>query len=172
MIIPLEIWYQILNYLNLKSQINLILTHIYLRDNLWITDLYNIDEKLLIKLDDQILGHKMFSHVTRLNARDNKKITNVSLMTNLKILYACGNCGINQSGINGLNLVELCTSDNSKITDVKLLACNQLSAGAVSFMTNLEILYAYGNCGIDQTGINRLNLVELSASGNNKINKF
>ena len=115
MIFPLEIWNQILNHLNLKSQINLVSTNIYLRDNLWITDLYNINEKLLAKLSDQILGHKIFNHVTQLNAYHNRKITDVSFMTNLKTLGAYGNCGIDQSGINGLNLVELNASRNNKI---------------------------------------------------------
>ena len=115
MIFPLEIWYQILNYLNLKSQINLVSTNVYLKDNLRITDLYNINKNLLAKLSDQIFGHKMFSYVTQFNTCDNNKITDVSFMTNLRKLNASGNCGIDQSGINGLNLVELNASRNNKI---------------------------------------------------------
>ena len=37
-------------------------------------------------------------------------------MTNLKILYAEGNCGINQNGIHRLDLIELAAVNNSKIT--------------------------------------------------------
>ena len=36
-------------------------------------------------------------------------------------------------------------------------------------MKKLKILYAYGNCGIDQNGIKELDLDILNASYNNKI---
>ena len=38
-------------------------------------------------------------------------------------------------------------------------------------MTNLKILHAGWNCGIDDEGISKLNLIELYASYNNKITK-
>ena len=40
----------------------------------------------------------------------------------------------------------------------------------VSFMNNLQKLNAADDCGIDQNGINGLNLIELNASNNKKIN--
>jgi hypothetical protein len=91
-----------------------------------------------------------------LYAGNNKKITNVSFMKNLKKLYASSNCGIDQHGINGLDLIELSASNNNKITNV-------------SFMKNLKKLYADSNCGINQHGIDGLNLIKLYASNNNKI---
>jgi hypothetical protein len=38
-------------------------------------------------------------------------------------------------------------------------------------MTNLKILYAYGNCGIDDDGIKHINHIELYSLGNTKISK-
>ena len=56
------------------------------------------------------------------------------------MLGASGYCGINDKGISKLNLTELNASDNNKITNV-------------NHMTNLKILYARRNCGIDNEGI-------------------
>ena len=67
-----------------------------------------------------------------------------------------GNCGIDQNGINGSDLIEFDVGNNNKITNV-------------SFMKNLKKLDAYGDCGIDQNGINGLNLVEFDAGNNKKI---
>ena len=44
------------------------------------------------------------------------KITNVNHMTNLKILDADGDCGIDNKGISKLNLIELHVAGNEKIT--------------------------------------------------------
>ena len=43
------------------------------------------------------------------------------MMTNLKKLYARADCGIDQDGIHGLNLIELNACYNSKITDVSFI---------------------------------------------------
>jgi hypothetical protein len=87
---------------------------------------------------------------------DNSTTTDVSWMTNLKVLNAGGSCGITQTGITGLNLVQLYAHDNSTITDV-------------SWMTNLKVLNAGGYCGITQTGIVGLNSVKVYALNNSKI---
>ncbi len=77
-------------------------------------------------------------------------------MVNLKKLNIWGSCGIDQQGIEGLNLIELNANYNGKIKDV-------------SFMINLKILDARDSCGIDQQGIRGLNLVEFDAKNNKKI---
>jgi len=41
-------------------------------------------------------------------------------MTSLKKLFVRGSCGIDQKGIQGLNLVELDASNNGKITNVSI----------------------------------------------------
>ena len=79
-------------------------------------------------------------------------------MKSLQILYAFGECGINQKGIEGLNLIKLNARNNSKITNV-------------SHMKSLQILNATGYCGIDQRGIEGLNLIELYVSYNSKISQ-
>ena len=94
--LPLDILKIIFNYLDLENQINIISSCNYFRNHLFITDLYNIEIK-----------YSIFSHVIELNADDNNKITNISFMISLKKLNACGDCGIGQTGIIGLNLVEL-----------------------------------------------------------------
>jgi len=39
----------------------------------------------------------------------------------LKILYAIGSCGIDQNGIDGLDLVELYADSNKKITNISFM---------------------------------------------------
>ena len=93
----------------------------------------------------------------KLNAHDNTKITNVSFMTNLKILDASGTCGINQIGILGLNLWNLNVQDNEKINDV-------------TFMTKLRLLNAHGEkCGIGDEGIAGLKIPYVISGNNEKI---
>jgi len=80
-------------------------------------------------------------------------------MKSLQILYAFGECGINQKGIEGLNLIKLYARNNSKITNV-------------SYMKSLQILDASSSiCGINQKGIEGLNLIQLYAHGNSKISQ-
>jgi hypothetical protein len=156
MYLPLDIFTHILNFCDFKIQVYLTSTNNFLRNNLKITNLYNIEKKYLRLLTDEILNQKIFNQVEALDAAYNKKITNVSMVRSLKKLNAEGNCGIDQNGINGLDLVKLKASYNKKITNV-------------SMISSLKILHACGNCGIDQNGINGLDLVELDASHNKKI---
>ena len=149
-------WFDIFSLLDLKSQLALLFTCNLFKNNLSITDLYDIEEKYLNVLTNNILRLDIFKYVTKLKA-NNKKITNVSFMTNLKILYASCYPGINQNGINGLDLVELNASYNDKVINV-------------SFMKNLKKLNVSENRGIDQNGINGLDLVELHVNFTNKIN--
>ena len=92
----------------------------------------------------------------KLNANYNGKISNISGMNNLKILDACGSCGIDDLGIEGLKLIKLNACFNSKITDV-------------SAMNSLRELDAFGNCGISDLGIRGLKLIKLNSSHNRKI---
>ena len=67
-------------------------------------------------MNQKILQYSIFEKVMDLNASYNSKITNVSHMKSLQILCASGNCGINQEGIKGLNLIQFYASYNSKIS--------------------------------------------------------
>ena len=78
-------------------------------------------------------------------------------MSNLQKLNARGDCGIDQNGITGLNLIELDATCNDKIKNV-------------SFMSNLKKLGASGDCGIDQKSVCGLNLIVFKACKNEKIN--
>ena len=117
-------WFEIFHKLDFKSQLSLVFTCSAIKNNLFITDLYNIDKKYLKLLDDNFLKHDIFQQTRKLKA--NSKITDVSFMKNLKVLYANDNSAIDQDGIKGLDLIELNASYNNKITDV-------------SFMKNLKV---------------------------------
>ena len=106
-----------------------------------------------------------------MNADNNSKINNVSFIKNLQILYACANCGIDQNGINGLNLISLNADENEKINDASFMKnlreCTSTLSQSVA--RTLQILVAGGNCGIKQNGIAGLNLIELDAFDNKEI---
>ena len=112
----INLWFDIFNLLDLKSQLSLLFTCSSLNNNLSITNLYDIEEKYLNILTNDILRFGIFKYVTKLKC--NNKITNVSFMKNLKKLDARYGCGIDQNGIIGLDLVELYTIGNNKITDI------------------------------------------------------
>ena len=57
-----------------------------------------------------------YLNLIELNASDNWKITNISHMTNLKILEACGWSKIDNKQIFNLNLIRLNSLNNDKIT--------------------------------------------------------
>ena len=81
-------------------------------------------------------------------------------MESLKILHGMSEqriaSSIDQNGILKLDLEELDAYDNTKIYDV-------------SFMKNLKILNAGGNCIIGQDSISNLNLIQLNVCNNPKI---
>ena len=149
-----NLWFSIFEQLDFLSQLSFVFICRNTKDNFYITNLYDIDDKYLKQLNNDILQNDIFQFVTKLKA--NEKINDVSFMTKLKKLDAPDYCGIGQNGIRGLDLVEINAAFNSKITDV-------------SFMTNLKKLNAWGVCGINQYGIRELNLGELNASNNSKI---
>ena len=165
------IWFNIFEHLKLKSKIALICTNSIFKNNLSITDLYNIEDIYLDRLRQNIIESDIFCNVTQLKARH--KIYNVSFLRNLKILDASCHpnhrqiCRIDQDGIQGLDLVCLDASFNNRITDV-------------SFMTNLKALYVCSECDynlgdqfffsdIDQNGIRGLDLEVFYANDNKKI---
>ena len=148
--IPLDIWKIIFNKLDFKSQLSIISLCTYFKKYLFITDLYNINRKYLNLLTNDILKYKIFMNTQKLNTDNNRKITDVSFMKSLKVLCICGYyCGINQYGIQGLELNELDIMNNNKIYNV-------------SFMKSLKILNVSGVLHIiGQSGIQELELNEL-----------
>ena len=80
-------------------------------------------------------------------------------MTRLKKLCISNLGGVNQQGIQGLDLIKLHAGDNTKIEDI-------------SFMSNLKKLNIADSCGIDQQGIEGLDLIELDTRFNEKSRMF
>ena len=189
--LPLELWNIIfdsnLRCLDLKQQIRFIQICKTIKDNIFVTDLCNIDDKLKYKLNGyiirkypnikklyasskccccccQIEDHDLVGlNLVELNANNNKKIKKINHMTNLRILYASWKCGIDDDSListfGGLNLVKLNAWNNPKIKKI-------------NHMTNLRILNASYNCGIGDDDLVGLNLIELDAAGNKKIKKI
>ena len=143
--IPLDIFKEIFELCDFLTKIRFRQICKYSYENLHMIDLYNIEKKYLKRLSKNILKKHRF--IKYLNVIYNLDIKHISWMKNLKELYASGNCGIDQKGIKGLNLIKLNVHDNSKIKKV-------------SFMTSLKKLYASGNCGIERIGFNQIGCVE------------
>jgi hypothetical protein len=123
----------ILNILILKDQINYLSTCRIFYHKL------SIEKIFVWNLNQKNITNYIFRNVITLDVYNYDKITDVSFMKNLKILIASHRCGIDQHGIDGLDLIELNISGNEKIINV-------------SFMKNLKKLDASYNCGIDQNG--------------------
>src|SRR5688572_19546030 len=105
----LDIWQLILEHCHFKDQVHLLTCCKFFSDRLRITNLYFVDKNILDLLNDQILTQEKYKHLTKLNAFDNSKITNVSHMKSLRVLNASGYCGLNQDSIKCLDLVEFNT---------------------------------------------------------------
>lgn len=116
----------------------------------------NANDIYLSSKHKMLLKNNLVLNLTELHISGNSSITDVSFMTNLKVLDASGICGIKQEGMMALNLTELNVAGNSSITDV-------------SFMTNLRVLNASHDCGIQQKGIMGLNLTKLIIRNNEYI---
>ena len=95
-ILPLEIWQRIHDNLDFKSKCLMSLSCGLFRNGLVIVDLFDIDNKYLMRLNDEVLKYQIFTRIKRLDA---------------KCYYE-----ISQEGISNLNLEELDTGGNSKIT--------------------------------------------------------
>jgi len=94
--------------------------------------------------------------LTTINVDNNPNIVDLSKLKNLTNVSIRGNCGVDQKGLTGLNLIVLNASNNPKITDVCMFP-------------NLEKLYIEGRCGVSK-GLNKLSkLTVLSTTGNNKV---
>src|SRR5271154_4121388 len=155
-ICPLDIWYAILQHCDFLSRLRLISVCSTFYHSLFITDMYDIPNAYKNKLTNLTLKQKKFSKIIRLNISKKNDINDVLFLTNLKQLNISHDCGVDQSGICGLDLSKLNASFNDKIKDV-------------SFMSSLKKLNICDNHEIDQDGIRGLNLTELKVSHNQKI---
>src|SRR5439155_2776860 len=101
----------IFNKLDFLSQIRFRQICKFYYNNLQIIDLYNIDYKYRILLNDKIL--KNYSYTEYLNASHMENIKNINHMKNLKILDCGWNFSISDKDIIDLNLIELNISNNN-----------------------------------------------------------
>jgi len=166
--IPIEIFQSILNHSDFLTQIRIRCASKLLYTKMEIHDLYDIADKYLDLLSDDIL--QVYPLTRKLNAKHNGKITNVNCLTQLEVLNAntaCLNtnectfffsCGIGDDGISNLNLKEL-------------YACNNCTIINLNHMSNLKVLDASSHyCSITNQGIQRLtNLKKLDVTFNDKI---
>lgn len=154
---PPEIWQMILDYCDFLSKIRLrqICKSLYV--HMRIVDFYNIEDKYVENLNDDIL--KQHSYIKYLNAFDNANITDVNHLEHLEILDASWNCGIHSSGIKKINPKKLDANGNPRIKNI-------------SHMNNLIELHAIADCGISDKYIENLKLKYLDAMFNNKITKI
>src|SRR5271154_3017156 len=126
-IYPLDIWQVIFQHCDLLSKLKLFLVCSDFYRSFYITDLYTIPKIYLYKISNSVLKQQKFSRIIELNISEAKKICDISFLTNLKKLNISGECGIDQHGIQGLDLVELNAGFYRTIKDV-------------SFMINLKKL--------------------------------
>lgn len=196
--ITIDIWQSIFDGFDIKTQLLMSASCRFFYNNLYVKDLSSLDygDHSVTPTDD-VLSQEKYKYLTALDANDNHEITDVSHLTNLRELYA-ENCGINQTGIKNLTKIEILhipyreeITDVSHMTKLKVLdaegsgitqegikglnlvnlhASKCINITDVSYMTNLEELWACDECGVDQQSISKLNLRILGANNNNKIN--
>ena len=113
--LPLEIYNTIFDYLNQRSQINILLIC-----KLFYLNLYFKKFKISKKVIDINSYH--FNKLIKLDISYNTHITNLNHLSNLKKIIA-HNTNINQEGINKLRLVEeIYISNNKKIINLNHLS--------------------------------------------------
>ena len=78
--IPLDIWRIIFDILDFKSKIKLISTCKYLRQNLYIVDLWNIEEKYLEKLTTIILKYYIWGDNVEYKAFKKKRFLKIMFL--------------------------------------------------------------------------------------------
>ena len=152
--IPIEIYQNILLLTDFITQIRMRQINKIFYEKLEIHDFFNIPDKYLFMLSDNILINYPF--IKQLYAYANKDIKIINYMKKLVKLNAGDNCGINNEEIAKINVIELNVYNNPKITNV-------------NHMTRLQILYAGSNCGINDAGIKYINLHKLHAGNNPNI---
>lgn len=101
-------------------------------------------------IDDNEL--KMLN-LEELNANNNPRVTDLSHMSNLRILQIKGRSGVNQEKIKNINVCELHLNDNKKVTDL-------------NHMDKLKILHIKGKSGVNHQGIKNLCLEKLKNTNN------
>jgi hypothetical protein len=157
MSVPLELWHMIFDYSDFYSKITLRRVNSLFLYSLHITDLYNLEDKYLERLDDSILAQHPF--VRYLFAFDNVSITNVNHLHYLEDLDASWDCGISDDGLKITSIKRLDVNGNPRVTNV-------------NHMSELRILKARGErCGLSDMGIKDVHPETIDADYNMKITR-
>src|SRR5437773_2674969 len=137
----------IFNKLDFLSQIRFRQICKFYYNNLQIIDLYNIDYKYRVILNDKIL--KNYSYTEYLNASHMENIKNISHMKNLKKLNCASYCNISDEDIKDLDLVKLYAGWNHKIKNI-------------SHMNNLKKLNCTDDCDISDEDIKDVDFIKFN----------
>lgn len=167
---------------DLKDQMNMYHLTREHEMNLKITDLYDIPEKYLHKIDQNLIKQDKYRTLKRLNLAGNRKITDVNHLLDLEELDCSYiDCAIKQDGIKRIvKFKKLNIHDNFGITDLNHLTelvelnCSgdyyEIKQDGIKSIVNLEVLIAW-----DCSGINNVNhlkkLKYLDCSYNSYINQ-
>lgn len=183
--------------LSFNDQINLRQVKKEYYENIHIYDFYNIEPRLLCRLNDSIL--KQHCSIRFLNLENNSLVTNINYLEKLVVLNISGkNCSMTNEGImnlhslkqinaynnnkittlnnnHNLSFVDVsgtCGVDNNGLTDLtkvtQLNVSHNLKITKINHM-NLKILKANGKCGINDESLYGLNLIELYIFNNNNV---
>ena len=128
--LPLEILSNCFSLLPFIDKVNLVQACQTFNQSFLITDFYDIDQKYLDRLTDDVLKNKWY--IERLNVRDNKKVTKISHITGLKDLNCMGKSRVTDNEFVNMNLYKLNAHNNPTIK-------------RIGHMTNLTYL----NCTFD-----------------------
>lgn len=140
---------------DLRDIINICNMNQMYRTNLYITNLYDIDTSLMVKMNQDTIEQEKFKHIEKLYIFDNKMVNNLNHLKSLKIL----NCGSKY--------------DNRKAIVITKQIKDMLRGGKYKFMNNfdsytdkLKELSGYFDRGINQQSISELELEELYCDDN------
>ena len=151
--LPLEIIQKINYFLDCKSQINL--KNIKKDFKIKITNIY-LSNRISQKITNDILRKYMFAE--KINLYCNINVTDISFLSNIKMLNVSGECQVDTNTINCKNIKILNISNN--ISNFKL-----------EKFTSLQKLIADGICSITIEQINKLNNLKYLSVVSNPINK-
>lgn len=150
-----EIWKIIFNLLDLRSQIRVLSVSKFFENNLYIEDLFTDATTRINLINDDILSQPKFRNVIKLDITYNYLVSDISHLTQLKVLHAKYNPEFVFDAFDKLNLTELSTSNlnNFKFN--------------ISHMKSLKTLRIHKNeyrgklDSVDQNIIDKLDLEEL-----------
>jgi len=161
--IPIEIHQLILSPADFLSQIRIRCACRLFYAKLEVTNFYDIEQKYLDRLSDDVL--RAYPFVTKLNANHSSNITNLNNLPKLEILSDRKYRMRDHNICSNMNLTELDIGPNTKITDINYLTqLKKLNIG-----DNDESFYSHKKYGIEDKGIANLNLTELNISNNRYI---